>query len=175
MKNNTTLKNIILLVSFIIPIAVAILLFMPEKLSIFGEWAYFLPHINAIINSLTSLILLLSLYMIKIKNIRMHKYLMTIAFFLGLIFLVSYIIYHSSVESTVYAGNYKSIYYFFLVSHISFSVIVVPFVLFAFYYSLSNQITKHKKLVKFTFPIWLYVSISGVIVYYMISEFYQQL
>ena len=91
MINNTTLKNIILLVSFIIPIAVAILLFMPEKLSIFGEWAYFLPHINAIINSLTSLILLLSLYMIKIKNIRMHKYLMTIAFFLGSIFLVSYI------------------------------------------------------------------------------------
>ena len=65
--------------------------------------------------------------------------------------------------------------YFFLVSHISFSIIVVPFVLFAFYYSLSNQIIKHKKLVKFTFPIWLYVSISGVIVYYMISEFYQQL
>ena len=80
MKNNTTLKNIILLVSFIIPIAVATLLFMPKKLSIFGEWAYFLPHINAIINSLTSLILLLSLYMIKIKNVRMHKYLMTIVF-----------------------------------------------------------------------------------------------
>ncbi len=175
MKNNFLLIRIIFMVSIVIPIAVAILLFMPQKLEIFGKWALVLPHINAVINSLTSLILLCSLYMIKIKNIELHKFLMSTAFILGSIFLVLYIIYHSSVDSTVYAGNKKLIYYFFLISHISLSIVVVPFVLFAFYYSLTNQIIKHKKIVKFTFPIWLYVSTSGVIVYFMISPFYIQL
>lgn len=175
MKNNSLLIRIIFIVSILIPIVVAFLLFMPKKIDFFGEWALVLPHINAVINSLTSLILLYSLYMIKIKNIMMHKFLMSTAFVLGSIFLVLYIIYHSSVDSTSYAGNNKLIYYFFLISHVSLSIVVVPFVLFAFYYSLTNQIIKHKKIVKFTFPIWLYVSTSGVIVYYMISPFYLQL
>lgn len=175
MKSNFLLIRVIFMVSIVVPIAVAILLFMPQKLEIFSRWVLVLPHINAVINSLTSLILLYSLYMIKIKNIEMHKFLMSTAFILGSIFLVLYIIYHSSVDSTVYAGNKKLIYYFFLISHISLSIVVVPFVLFAFYYSLTNQIIKHKKIVKFTFPIWLYVSTSGVIVYYMIRPFYIQL
>ena len=99
---------------------------------------------------------------------------MLLLFVLGAIFLVSYIIYHSSVESTSYQGDQRIIYFFFLISHILLSIVVVPFVLFAFYYSLSNQIEKHKKVVKYTFPIWLYVSISGVIVYFMISPYYVQ-
>ena len=72
-----------------------------------------------------------------------------------------------------YLGDSRSIYFFFLISHILLSIVVVPFVLFAFYYSLTNKIDKHKKVVKYTFPIWLYVSVSGVIVYFMISPFYQ--
>tara|TARA_B110000263_G_C15050941_1_gene392985 strand:- start:131 stop:658 length:528 start_codon:yes stop_codon:yes gene_type:complete len=175
MKNNFLLIRLIFIVSILIPLAVAFLLFIPQKLDFFGKWAFNIPHVNAVINSLTSLILLYSLYMIRIKNIRMHKFLMSTAFVLGSIFLVLYIIYHSSVESTSYVGNNKQLYYFFLISHISLSIVVVPFVLFAFYYSLTNQIIKHQKIVKFTFPIWLYVSTSGVIVYYMISPFYSQL
>ena len=175
MKNNFLLIRLIFIVSILIPLAVAFLLFIPQKLDFFGKWAFNIPHVNAVINSLTSLILLYSLYMIRIKNIRMHKFLMSTAFVLGSIFLVLYIIYHSSVESTSYVGNNKQLYYFFLISHISLSIVVVPFVLFAFYYSLTNQIIKHQKIVKFTFPIWLYVSTSGVFVYYMISPFYSQL
>ena len=175
MKNNSLLIRLIFIVSILIPLAVAFLLFIPQKLDFFGKWAFNIPHVNAVINSLTSLILLYSLYMIRIKNIRMHKFLMSTAFVLGSIFLVLYIIYHSSVESTSYVGNNKQLYYFFLISHISLSIVVVPFVLFAFYYSLTNQIIKHQKIVKFTFPIWLYVSTSGVFVYYMISPFYSQL
>ena len=111
--------------------------------------------------------------MIKVKkDINMHKLFNTLSFILGSIFLISYIIYHSSVESTSYLGGFKILYYFFLISHISLSIVVVPFVLFAFYYALSNQINNHKKIVKYTFPIWLYVSVSGVIVYLMISPFY---
>ena len=171
MKNN--LVKIIAIVSIIIPLSVAFLLFMPSKIDIFGNWTYKLPHFNAIINSLTSIFLVLSFYMIKYKrNIRAHQNLNTAAFTLGAIFLVSYIIYHSSVDSTPYQGDQRVVYFFFLISHILLSIVVVPFVLFAFYYSLSNQIEKHKKVVKYTFPIWLYVSVSGVIVYFMISPFY---
>ena len=172
MKNN--LVKIITIVSVIIPLAVAVLLFMPSKIELFGDWTYKLPHFNAVINSLTALFLVISFYMIKYKkNVSMHQLFNTMAFILGGIFLVSYILYHSSVESTRYIGDSKGIYYFFLISHILLSIVVVPFVLFAFYYSLSDQIKKHKKVVKYTFPIWLYVSVSGVIVYLMISPFYK--
>ena len=170
---NDKLVNVIKIVSVLIPIVVAILLFMPSKITLFGDWTYKLPHFNAAINSLTSILLLLSFYMIKYKkDIKSHQRLNTISFILGGIFLISYIIYHSSVESTSYQGDSRIIYFFFLISHILLSIVVVPFVLFAFYYSLTNQIEKHKKVVKYTFPIWLYVSVSGVIVYFMISPFY---
>jgi len=170
---NNKLVNVIKVVSVLIPIAVAILLFMPSKITLFGDWTYKLPHFNAIINSLTSIFLVLSFYMIKYKkDVKSHQILNTLSFTLGAIFLISYIIYHSSVESTSYQGDSRMIYFFFLISHILLSIVVVPFVLFAFYYSLTNQIEKHKKVVKYTFPIWLYVSVSGVIVYFMISPFY---
>ncbi len=172
---NNNLVKLITVVSVLIPIAVAILLFMPSKIDLFGDWTYKLPHFNAIINSLTSLFLILSFYMIKYKkNIKAHQNLNTASFILGSIFLVSYIIYHSSVESTPYQGDQRVIYFSFLLSHILLSIVVVPFVLFAFYYALTKQIDKHKKVVKYTFPIWLYVSVSGVIVYFMISPFYTQ-
>ena len=172
---NNNLVKLITVVSVLIPIAVAILLFMPSKIDLFGDWTYKLPHFNAIINSLTSLFLILSFYMIKYKkNIKAHQNLNTASFILGSIFLVSYIIYHSSVESTPYQGDQRVIYFSFLISHILLSIVVVPFVLFAFYYALTKQIEKHKKVVKYTFPIWLYVSVSGVIVYFMISPFYTQ-
>ena len=170
---NNKLFNVIKVVSVLMPIAVAILLFMPSKITLFGDWTYKLPHLNAIINSLTSIFLVLSFYMIKYKkDVKSHQILNTLSFTLGAIFLISYIIYHSSVESTSYQGDSRMIYFFFLISHILLSIVVVPFVLFAFYYSLTNQIEKHKKVVKYTFPIWLYVSVSGVIVYFMISPFY---
>jgi len=170
---NKNLVNVIKVVSVLIPVAVAVLLFMPSKITLFGDWTYNLPHFNAIINSLTSIFLILSFYMIKYKkDIKSHQVLNTLSFTLGAIFLISYIIYHSSVESTSYQGDSRMIYFFFLISHILLSIVVVPFVLFAFYYSLTNQIDKHKKVVKYTFPIWLYVSTSGVIVYLMISPFY---
>mgnify|MGYP001342385473 FL=1 len=170
---NNNLVKLIGVVSILIPIAVALLLFMPSKIELFGEWTYKLPHFNAIINTLTSFFLILSFYMIKYKkNIKAHKNLNIASFILGSIFLVSYIIYHSSVESTSYQGDQRFIYFSFLISHILLSIVVVPFVLFAFYYALTKQIDKHKKVVKYTFPIWLYVSVSGVIVYLMISPYY---
>jgi len=162
------------IVSVLIPIVVAFLLFNPYKTNTSSEWVKFLPHLNGVINTATVFILLAGLYFIKQNNIQYHKVSMSAAFILGALFLVSYIIYHYAVPSTAFGGEGFSryLYYFFLITHILLSIIVVPFVLFAFYYALSNKIEQHKKIVKFTLPIWLYVSASGVIVYLMISSYY---
>ncbi|MBC7407897.1 MAG: DUF420 domain-containing protein, partial [Arcicella sp.] len=99
---------------------------------------------------------------------------MSLSFIQGSLFLVLYILYHVSNASTSYGGDgiLKSIYYILLISHISLSIGVVWFVLRAVYYALSGQIVAHKKIVKWTFPLWLYVSVTGVIVYLMISPYY---
>jgi putative membrane protein len=150
---------------------------------------YILPHLNATFNSITTVVLLLGLYFIKQKNITAHRSMMSIAFTLGSLFLISYVIYHSTADSTIYGDIdrngvldeaeksselmfMRGIYHGVLLPHIILAAVVVPFVLFAFYYALTDRIEKHKKIVKWTFPIWLFVSISGVVVYFMISPYY---
>jgi len=162
--------------SVVIPIAVAILLFKPSSLLEFnGNWVYMLPHINGIINTVTSVFLILGVVFIKKGNKTVHEMCMTVAFSLGSIFLISYIIYHASVEATSFGGEgaIRYIYFTLLLTHILLAIIVVPFVLLAVYYAWSGNFEKHKKIVKYTFPIWLYVSVTGVIVYLMISPYYQ--
>ena len=129
---NNNLVNVIKVVSVLIPVAVAFLLFMPSKITLFGDWTYKLPHFNAIINSLTSVFLILSFYMIKYKkDIKSHQILNTLSFTLGAIFLISYIIYHSSVESTSYQGDSRIVYFFFLISlnqtYLQFSLSLLSF------------------------------------------------
>lgn len=164
---------VIRILSIVIPIAVAILLGIRTKVDL-GTWTKTLPHINAIINSLTALLLVLGRVFIAQKNRALHSLSMRMAFLLGSLFLVSYVLYHLSNESTSFGGEgtIRYIYFFVLISHILLSIIVVPFVLLAMYFALSNQIERHKRTVKWTFPIWLYVSVSGVIAYLMISPYY---
>ena len=166
-------NRVINILSLAIPVAVAILLGIRQKVDL-GSWTTYLPHINGIINSLTAILLLTGLYFIKQKNVEAHKRVMLTAFVLGSFFLVSYVLYHLTNDSTPFGGQgwVRPIYYFLLVSHIVLSVVVVWFVLRAVYYALSGQINKHKKIVKYTFPIWLYVSITGVVVYLMIKPYY---
>ncbi|MEQ8712562.1 MAG: DUF420 domain-containing protein [Cyclobacteriaceae bacterium] len=188
-SRDRSLVRLITVVSVVIPIAVAVLLFMPVKILAGSEWVKFLPHINAVINSLTAILLVSAVIIVKKGNVELHKKLMTSAFILGSLFLISYIIYHATIDSTLFGdtngdglvsedelivvGTMRSIYLIVLLSHILLSIVVVPFVLFAFYYSLTDKIEKHKRVVKFTFPIWLYVSITGVIAYLFISPYYQ--
>ena len=164
---------VIRILSIVIPIAVAILLGIRTKVDL-GTWTKTLPHINAVINSLTALLLVLGRVFIAQKNRTLHSLSMRMAFLLGSLFLVSYVLYHLSNESTSFGGEgpIRYIYFFVLISHILLSIIVVPFVLLAMYFALSNQIERHKRTVKWTFPIWLYVSVSGVIAYLMISPYY---
>ncbi|WP_338874270.1 DUF420 domain-containing protein [Spirosoma sp. SC4-14] len=166
-------NRVINILSLAIPIAVAILLGIRQKVDL-GNWTTYLPHINGIINSITSVLLLMGFYFIRQKNIEAHKRIMLTAFALGSLFLVSYVLYHLTNESTPYGGQgwIRPVYYVLLISHIVLSVVVVWFVLRAVYFAISGQILKHKQTVKYAFPIWLYVSITGVIVYLMIKPYY---
>lgn len=166
-------NRVINILSLAIPLAVAVLLGVRQKIDL-GSWTTYLPHINGVINSLTAILLLMGFYFIKQKNVEAHKRTMLTAFVLGSFFLVSYVLYHLTNESTSFGGEgwVRPVYFFLLVSHIVLSIVVVWFVLRAVYYALSGQIRKHKQTVKYAFPIWLYVSITGVIVYLMIKPYY---
>ncbi|MFN3315239.1 MAG: DUF420 domain-containing protein [Raineya sp.] len=165
-------KTVINILSVAIPLVVAILLGLRFKVNL-GEWTKTLPHLNAIINSLTSILLVAGLIFIKNKNIRMHQNMMLASFSLGSLFLVTYVLYHFSNESTVYPDNgLRPLYLFILISHITLSIGVVRFVLLALFYALQKDFINHKKMTKIAYPIWLYVSVTGVIVYLMISPYY---
>ena len=174
-QNLETKKSMlwIRVLSIAIPLAVAVLLSLPTKLDL-GDWVYGLPHAIGVINTLTAVCLIVAFVAIKQKKVQVHKQMNSSAFILGAIFLVLYVLYHASAESTPYGGDdtTKYIYYFFLITHILLSIGVVPLVLLAFYYALNGMFDKHKKIVKYTFPIWLYVSVTGVTVYLMISPYY---
>jgi putative membrane protein len=170
MKKWFTSINVI---SVVIPVVVALMLGIRTKISL-GAWADNLPLINAVINSTTAVLLLAGLYFIKTKQIAIHKRIMSLAFAFGGLFLVSYVLYHISHASTPFGGTgaVKTFYYFNLITHILASLIVLPFVLRAYYFGLNRMDEQHRKVTKIAFPIWLYVSVTGVIAYLMISPYY---
>lgn len=138
------------------------------------DWVFFLPKLNAIINGTCTFLLLTSLYYIKRRDIQTHKKLNIATFILSALFLVSYIIYHSTGNEAKFGGQgfIRPIYFFILITHIILAAVVLPLVLFSFYRGMKMQVEKHKKLVRWSFPIWLYVTITGVIVYLMMAPYY---
>lgn len=180
--NDKLVFRLVMIISIIVFVAVIILnkkiLPVPESIPAF---VYNLPKLNAMLNGTCSLLLLLSLYMIRQKNIAMHKKLNIITFCLSSVFLLSYVTYHWLARETIFpVGNpLRAPYLVILISHIILATAVLPLVLLSFYYGLKTQapggqvyLHKHKKLSRWTFPIWLYVTITGVIVYLMISPYY---
>jgi putative membrane protein len=135
-----------------------------------------LPKLNALLNATCSVLLLLSFYFIKKKQINIHKRINITAFCLSALFLISYVTYHWLANETSFPKDnpLRPIYLFILISHIFLAAIVLPLVLFSFYRGLNMQVPKHKKIVRWSFPIWLYVTVTGVIVYFMISPYYPQ-
>ena len=170
-KKNDKIVNVL---AIAIPVAVALLIGIRQKIDL-GSWTKILPHVIGVLNTTTSITLILGFISIKRQNLEGHRKMMMLSFVQGALFLVLYILYHISNDSTPYGGQglLRPIYYFFLLTHILLSVGVVWFVLKAVYFALSNQIAEHKKVVKWAFPLWLYVSVTGVIVYLMISPYYQ--
>ena len=169
-RKNQSLINVL---SFAIPVAVAVILGIRTKIDL-GSWTSILPHVIAVINTATSILLVMGVYFIKRQRISAHRNSMLGAFALGALFLVCYILYHVSNASTPFGGEglIRPVYYFFLISHIVLSIVVVRFVLLAVNYAITDQIDRHRKVVRYAFPIWLYVSVTGVIVYLMISPYY---
>jgi putative membrane protein len=138
------------------------------------SWVLFLPKLNAILNGTCSVLLVVSLLQIRNRNIRAHKILNIITFVLSSLFLVSYIIFHATGIRTSYGGEgfIKVIYYVILITHIILAAVVLPLVLLSFYSGLQMNVARHRKLVRWSFPVWLYVTVTGVIVYLMIAPYY---
>jgi putative membrane protein len=162
-------RKLIIAVSIVIPIAVAALF----GIRIDGIDFSFLPPFYAGINGLTAILLISALLAIKSKNMVLHQRLIQVCLMLSLLFLLCYVAYHMTSDSTAYGGNMKGVYYFILISHILLSVAVIPVVLFTYLFAWEGKFDKHKKWTRFAFPIWLYVAVTGVIVYWMISPFYK--
>ena len=165
-KKSNLLINI---TSIVVPLAVVLMLALPNKLDL-GEWTKNLPHIIGGINFLTTLVLISGFIFIKQRKIELHRKAMTSAFALGAVFLVCYVAYHISNPANKFNGQgiVRYVYFFFLMTHIALSAVVLPLVLRAMFYAVTKQFARHKKLVKYAYPIWLYVSMTGVVVYFML-------
>lgn len=161
------------LLSVVVPLAVAILLSFPNKLDL-GGWTKNLSHAIGVVNTLTSILLIFGLILIRRNKPEFHRLVMSAAFVLGGLFLVFYITYHISNPANRFAGNgfVRYAYLFILISHIGLSLVVLPLVLRAMFFAVTGQFARHKSIVRFAYPIWLYVSISGVIVYFMLYHIY---
>ncbi|SFI48682.1 DUF420 domain-containing protein [Olleya namhaensis] len=174
-QNEKKYNKWIVALSIVIPIAVAVL--FNVKLSDFGfnvAPLTFLPPIYAAINGLTAILLVLAFLAIKKKNIVLHKKLMTTAIGCSVVFLLMYVAYHMTSDSTKFGGEgaIRSVYFIILITHIALSIVVIPFVLITYVRAITNNIERHKKIARITFPLWLYVAVTGVIVYLMISPYY---
>lgn len=164
-------KPIIIVLSLLIPIVVALLYVTPK---IGGFEINFLPFLNAIINGTVFFTLIFAIKSIKNGNRKLHQKLIYLALVLSTIFLISYVIHHAIHDSVNYGGDgfLRYIYYFVLLSHIILSAIIIPLVLITLSRALKENFEYHKKIAKITFPIWLYVSATGVLVYILISPYY---
>lgn len=164
-------NKIIAIISIVVPVVVALLfnVKIPNVASL-----SFLPPIYATVNGLTAVLLVIAVWAIKNGNKQLHQRLMTTNIFLSLLFLLMYIAYHMTSDSTSYGGTgmLRYLYYFILISHIILSIVIIPLVLRTYAKAYLNKYEEHRALAKYTFPIWLYVAITGVIVYVMISPYY---
>jgi putative membrane protein len=170
MKNDVFWTKIIYIISVVISLAVAFLILGPRPEGLKGSMdVSMLPLVNASLNGFTTILLLIGYILILKKMIDKHKIVMLSAFGTSSLFLVSYIIYHWFKSGPkLYTGDYQTVYYFILLTHIVLAAIIIPLALFTLYRGLSTQIDKHRKIAKITLPIWLYVSVTGVIIYYML-------
>ncbi len=172
-KNDKKAKIFIFTVSFVVFAAVVFL--SKYKLDVdLGFDVHVFAKANAIINSMVAVLLLAGLFTVKQKKYELHKKIMLTAISLSVLFLLSYIAHHLLAGDTKFGGtgSIKALYYFILLTHIPLAAIILPFILFTAYRALTGEYDKHKKLVRITWPVWFYVAVTGVVVYLMISPYY---
>ncbi len=173
MNKTYNLKPLITAVSIVIPVVVAILYLMPKE-TLATDAFSFLPKVNAFLNSIATILLIAAAWAVKQKKFELHKKLMLSAVTVSVLFLVSYVLYHATSESTVFGGEgtIRTVYLFILLTHIVLAVAIVPLVLITLSRALSQKFDKHKKIARWTLPLWLYVTITGVVIYFMIAPYY---
>lgn len=168
---NKNIRKLITIISIVLPLAVAALF----VIKIDGIDLSFLPKIYAGINALTAVLLILALIFVKQRKLKLHENVIKICMVLSILFLLCYVAYHMTSDSTKYGNpdaTARLTYFLLLITHIILSVAVIPMVLFSYLHAWEGNFEKHKKLTKITWPIWFYVAVSGVIVYLMISPYY---
>jgi len=175
-KQDSFFVPLIISLSIIVPVLVALLMIFPDVFHIESESIDFssLPFFHAILNGSTSVLLFTGFILIKNKKTNLHKISMLSAFVLSSVFLLSYVTSKLTNAPVPFGGEglIRYIYFFILISHIILSVLVLPLALFSIYRGMTGEIEKHKSIVKYTFPIWIYVAITGVLVYVLMSPYY---
>lgn len=163
-------RPLIIILSIVIPIVVAALF----SVRIEGYNTQFLPPIYATINGITAILLVIAVWAIKNGKRKLHERLMKLCIACSLVFLLLYIIYHSTSESTAFLGEgmIRTVYFTLLISHILLSIAIIPLVMITYVRAWAERFDKHRRIARITFPIWLYVAVSGVLVYLMISPYY---
>lgn len=165
---------VIIGLSVAVPVIVLVLMLLPERYNLFGTDPITFPVFHAILNFSTAILLVFGFYSIKAGKITLHRNVMISAFGLSAVFLVSYVLSKISNEPVPYGGEgiMRYAYFFILISHIILSGIIVPLVLFTMYRGLSKQYEKHRKIARWTYPIWLYVAVTGVLVFLFMMPYY---
>ena len=172
---NKSLEKKLNLIAVIITIAVLFLVGMMRRVKIPTDIDFsFLPAVHASANGIVALSLLFAFYQIRKKNIEAHRKAIYNAMFFSLIFLLSYVTYHFTTEETAYCkeGFIRNIYFFILISHIILAGAIFPFIMFTFIRAYTGQFDRHRRMARWVFPIWLYVSVTGLLVYFMIKPCY---
>lgn len=177
-SSNTAVGNSRIPIATILLVSAAAVLFLLWLLYVhhapqaFATRLLFLPAVNALLNGLSAIALVIGFYFIRHRRIRQHRAAMTTAFVFSSLFLISYIANHALHGDMIFPGHgtVRTVYLSILASHIVLSVVVLPMILTTFYFSLSGRFPQHKRLARFTFPIWLYVSVTGVVVYAMLAS-----
>lgn len=164
----------ILVISIVVPVLVLILMYLPERYDLLGESFDNFPLFHAVLNFFTALLLVAGYLAMKKKEILWHRNLMISAFFISTVFLISYVISKISNDPVPYGGEglLRYLYFFVLITHILLSAIIVPLVLFTMYRGLTGEVEKHRRIARYTFPIWIYVAITGVLVYLFMAPYY---
>lgn len=173
-KTDKIVIPVIVALSLVVPLVVLLLMNLNVRYNLLGLEVGTFPFFHAVINACTALLLLAGYFLIKIGDMKWHRNVMITAFALSCVFLVSYVISKISNDPVPYGGEgiLRPIYFFVLISHIVLSGIIVPLVLFTMYRGLNKQYIKHKKVARWTFPIWFYVSVTGVLVYIFMLPYY---
>lgn len=161
-------------ISILVPVLVLVLMYLPERYDFMGLELGSFPFFHAVLNFCTGILLIAGYSAMKSNAIKLHRNLMITAFFLSAVFLVSYVISKISNDPVPYQGEgiLRWIYFFVLITHILLSAIIVPLVLFTMYRGLTGEVEKHRKIAKYTFPVWLYVAFTGVLVYVFMAPYY---